>query len=486
MNIITTYDNSIAKREFFLSEAEKVARLTLPYINVRGGNAYAVTSRRDSADLAARSRPYSDAGGQSVSQFASSLKALLLPPNASWFKLSIPVEFQAQLEQMGPEATSQLDQLLSTAEEKLRSKMAEHGVYAEAEEALRRLLIEGQILCHVTADGLRVLPLRCFTVKRFNGKVRQICIKEYLETDNGNEINLYTLVDYVKGTVHQQRSDTQHAKRVAFSPKQYFVVTSMKPTLDDYAVSFANIYYGTIYAVNFLSKKIQEITHWAALNMIGIDPALQITPQEFKEKIESGDNVFSWPILPDGRTAQVGFFSAAPKAFDIQTLNFEMQRQEAILYKAFSLGISNQANSLQGRERVTAAEIIARTQELDANAQGHASTLMATFQQPLVEAYMEVLGIKIDLPNGESGIKPIILAGANLLSRMVKVNQLLTSIQTIAQLNPQFVAKLNDEALFLEVTSAQGYENAQRFLRPPEQLQPQDQPQQPSTGETEL
>ncbi|HYF15763.1 MAG TPA: portal protein [Phycisphaerales bacterium] len=309
MNILELYDELVPKREPFLQEADRIARLTLPHLDVLGSGKRR-SYETDDADLRATARPYSDAGAQAVSQFAAALKALLLPPNAMWFKLAVPVEFETQLQQVGPEAVAAMDGMLAMAEDKPRSKMAEHGVYGECEEGFRRLLIEGQQVCHVTSEGFRMLPLRCFCVKRKNGKVVRIVIKEETYED-GEEAALYTLVDYAKGGVWQQTDKQKTARRVNASPKQYFVVTSMKPTAGcDYATSFASLYQGTLYTINFLSKKIQEITHWAAVNVLGIDPSLQITPQEFQEKLQRGDNVFSFPPLPDGRMAGISFFSA--------------------------------------------------------------------------------------------------------------------------------------------------------------------------------
>lgn len=477
----------VPKREPFLQEADRVARITLPHLDVLGNGKRRNYTTTD-PDLKAISRPYSDAGGQAMSQFASANKALILPPNAAWFKLGIPVEYEALLDQISPDAAPAMDAMLGQGENKVTGKIAEHGVYGECEEGFRRLLAEGQQLCQVTLQGFRMLPLRCFCVKRKNGKVVRVVIKEELGSYEDQEDRLYTLIDYEKGAVWQQSGDAKNAKKVAFSPKQFFVVTTMQPTAGcDYATSFASLYFGTIYTINFLSKKIQEIVHWASVNLLGIDPAIQITPQEFKEKIERGDNVFSWPILPDGRTAQVGFFSAQSKVADLATLTQEMQRHEAILYRAFSLGIIQQSAELAGRERVTAAEIVARTQEIDATAQGHASTLQATFQQPLVEAYLDILGITVQLPNGQQGIKPIILAGANMLSRMVKVNQLLGSVSTIASIpETPWTAGLDRNALFLEVARAQGYENAERFLLPPQPPPEQAGPAGPTPPEPML
>lgn len=482
MNIQTIYDDLVAKRQSHLNNADEVARISLPDLNVRGN---VTTVRNNStADLKAISRPYSNAAAHAIGRLATTLQALVVPPNTNWFMLDLPVDVKLTLQIAEAQGQAQagtvegIQGLARQAETLVLEKMAEHDLYGKIGDAFRRLLVEGQVLFHVTKDFMRVIPLRCFVVERFNGNVTRVVIKEEY-TKDGEDYDLFTLVDYEAGKVWQQKSTSQNAKVIKATPRQYFVASSMVRDYEDYATSFASIYYPTIYSINFLSKKIHEISHWAALNVIALSPALGMTVAEFKEKLEKGDNVFSLPVQPNGVAEGIGFISAQPKLADLAALTSELQRQQDMLSKAFSLGIASQTTALMGRERVTAQEIFARSTDVDADAQSHAATLMSTFQRPLVEAYLEILGVQLQLPDGRETVKPVILAGANLLSRMVKVNQLLGSISTIANFNPEFVRGLNLQALFMEVAQAQGYQNAERFLLPPEAQGP---PSSTSTG----
>lgn len=491
MNIITIYDNMVASRQPYLNQAEDVSKISLPDLNVTGQQ---FTKKPTStADLQAVSRPYSNTAAHAIGRLATTLQSLVIPPSTNWFMLDIPTETKLQLQVaeakggLQPGTIEGIQSLARQAETMVLEKMAELDLYGKVGDAFRRLLVEGQVLFHVTKDFIRVVPLRCFTVERFNGNIIKVCIKEEYSKD-GEDYDLYTLVNYETGKVYQQRSTQRDAKLIAANPKQYIVASSMVRDYEDYATSFATIYYPTIYSINFLSRHIHELAHWCAKNIIAVSPGLNMTVQEFKEKLARGDNVFSCPITPDGRLEGIGFLSAQTKLSDLAALTNELMRQEEMLARAFSLGITSQVRDLSGRERVTAQEILARSMEVDADAQSHAATLMSTFQRPLVDAFLTVLGVQLKMPDGSDTVKPIILAGANLLARTVKVNQLLTSISTIAQLNPEFVRQLNVQALFMEVAQAQGYQSAERFLLPPEAMMPQQQqqgtPMAPENGMT--
>lgn len=479
MNIISFYDEGVQRRQSYLNNAKDVAQVSLPDLNV-DGQLYGVKNTSGNADLKAVSRPYSNTAAHAIGRLATTLQALVVPPSTPWFMLDLPVEVKLQFQiaesqgSLQPGTIEAVQALSRQAETLVLEKMAEHDLYGKVGDAFRRLLVEGQVVFHVTKEFVRVLPLRCFVVERFNGRMTKLALKEEYSRD-GEDYDLYTLVNYETGKVYQQRSNQRDAKLIKASPKQYVVASSMVRDYEDYATSFASIYYPTIYSINLLSRHIHEISHWCAKNIVGVSPSLNMTVQEFKEKMERGDNVFACPITPDGRLEGIGFLSAQTKLADLAALSAELQRQEEMLARAFSLGITSQVRDITGRERVTAQEILARSTEVDADAQSHAATLMSTFQRPLVEAYLEVLGVQLKLPDGSDTVKPIILAGANLLSRMVKVNQLLTGIGTIASMNPEFVRRLNADALFMEVTQAQGYLNAERFLLPPDAQQPQPQ-----------
>lgn len=478
MDIRSIYDERVLVRQSYLNNARDVSKLSLPDLNVDGQ----LLSLRSNAgaDLKAVSRPYSNTAAHAIGRLATTLQSLVVPPSTNWFMLDIPVEVKLQLqlaEGSGALAAGTVEgiQAISRqAETLVLEKMAEHDLYGKVGDAFRRLLVEGQVLFHVTKEFVRVIPLRCFVVERFNGALTKLVIKEEYKRD-GEDYDLYTLVNYETGKVYQQKSTQKDAKLIKASPKQYVVASSMVRDYEDYATSFATIYYPTIYSINLLSRHIHEISHWCAKNIVGVSPVLNMTVQEFKEKMDRGDNVFSCPVTPDGRLEGIGFLSAQTKLADLAALSAELQRQEEMLARAFSLGITSQVRDISGRERVTAQEILARSTEVDADAQSHAATLMSTFQRPLVEAYIEVLGVQLKLPDGSDTVKPIILAGANLLSRMVKVNQLLTSMSAVAQMKPEFARRINDEELFKEIANAHGFENAERFLSPLDASQPGSQ-----------
>lgn len=483
MNIIPIYNELEPLRRPYLDDAADVAQIVNPDIDVLGKGVWRKTSRN--ADLKAVSRPYSTMPAYAIGQLASTLQAYILPTNSNWFLLDAPVDVRITLQIAQSQGkvpagfTNAIRANAQQSESLVLEKMAEHDLHGKLGNFLERLLIEGQGVVHVTDNFTRFMPLRSFVVKRDSAaRAIQLIIKEdYADATDAYE--LYTYVDYTEGKVYQQKEGDENAKVIEDTPDQYFVAATTIDDNKDYATSIGSKFYANIYTVNFLSKKIQEITNWAALNIVALSQALDITVEEFQRKLENGENIFSAPVTPDGRLEGIGFISAASKLADLAALTNELRRQEEMLSQAFSLGIVGQTAALQGRERVTAQEIYARSNDVNASAQSQAATLMSTFQRPLVNAYLSVLGIALTLNDGRATIQPVILAGANTLSRMVKVNQLLGSVDAIAAI-PQtpWTQGLDRNALFLEVTNAQGYPDAQRFF-----LQQQQQPPQ-STGGT--
>src|SRR5882672_8291613 len=102
MNIITEYDKEVSRRQWWLNEAYKVGRITCPDLNTLGDyyntpNGSAALSESIKGDIYARHQPYSDDGGQAVSELAHGIRNLILSPSTPWFRLGIPVDVRMSL-----------------------------------------------------------------------------------------------------------------------------------------------------------------------------------------------------------------------------------------------------------------------------------------------------------------------------------------------------------------------------------------------------
>jgi type 1 glutamine amidotransferase len=484
MDIPSLYEQMESARKPYLDNAHLVSLVTIPDLDVLGNNCYKVQYGDSGKDRWAWQRPYTSTCTYAVTRLSNTIHNLLVPSSVNWFKLGLPIQTKMALQmaeaagQYQQGTTAAIEQAAAQGETMVLEKMAEHGLYSRSSQPFIRFLIEGQFVAHVTNGYVRFLPLRSFVVKRKYGSVETLILKEELEED----VYLYTHVDYKRGTVKQQRSDQKTAKQVNWKPSHFVVVAGPVEDDRDYAVSYALRHYPTMWSINYLSAKIQELTNWSALNIMVLDNTINgggnnMTIQEFQEKLARGDNVFSGIATPDGRMGGIGFFSAASKSTDIAILSQELARQEQMLTLAFSLGLTAQASQIQGRERVTSYEIEVRRQEVDSSMQAFASVLESTFQRPIVEAYVDILGIALPTDNGQPTVRPVIVAGANLLNRTIQTNGL---YQVMAQINniPEtaFSQRIDRFRLFVDMAKSMGLQDPEKYILPPPQ---QDNGQQP-------
>lgn len=470
MDIKDKFKSNSWTRDRYLQDAEMLADITLPDLKVRGRRGETTNKQiQDGNNQDSLSRPFTNVGTTCITSLASSTQALITPSATDWFQLALPYDV---VKTFDDPTKTMANEWLATMKKRMLDKMAEHGFNAKVAPALERLFIEGQVLFHITDDLCRVLPMRSFIVKRMNGKIEWIIIEEQIseevEHDNGGEAcMLYTFVDYLKGTVTQQRTDQKKTKVVDFDPVQYVVVTTMDTGLDNYATSYGWRYYGTIKALNDYSRDLQKIIKWLAINLLCINPASPVTPKNMIDAINQGKDVLSCLV------SDFELFSAASrggKLPEIQFISAEIDRLSAELKSAFLVGIFGGAEPT--RDRVTATEIQQRIMILDGATQALASNLMQTLQKPIAQAYLHIT--KTDAPiELKQTITPTIIAGSNKLSKVVETNALLGCIQSINEIasnNTPFSQQLDLKALFLKLTQANGIVDGQDILvKSPEQ-----------------
>ncbi|MGH7130330.1 MAG: portal protein [Phycisphaerales bacterium] len=443
-----------------------LADLTVPRLNPKGirgssGNGGMVSNKF--VGYQSLPRPLNNAGTRCVTGLASTLVSLLVPTSTDWFDLDIPLEIKATLDPTTYEASKTLTAVLK---QRIFDLQMEHGLPAQLAAAMPRLLVEGQFVIQVTNERLRFIPLRSFGVSRYNGKVCKIIIQELADDqnkDSNDEVYLYTLVDYEKDKVYQQKTGQKDARVVDFSPKQYVLPTTSVPQIENYACGYAWDYYGTIFEINKKTESLSKIVTMAGISALFIDPNALFTPREFMDALQQGKNIIS------GFAKDISPFTMQEKLADAAAITADIQRLEADLARAFLLGIYLYEQGVQPK---TATEIMKRTQEVDAATQALASTLMNTLQKPLVEAYMHVLDINIQI-QGKPAIRPVIIAGSSKLSKLVQANGLLSAMQAAAAINPQFVQQIDGTKVFKMIAQANGVLDADSYLLPPQAQMPQ-------------
>ena len=152
-------------------------------------------------------------GAKAVNSLASKLLLALLPPSTSFFKftidqLSLIKEGQQELE-------SELDKGLRMYENALMDEIEVSNDRTAMFEALKHLIVGGNVLLYLTDKGLKVYPLSKFVCKRDSvGNVLEIITKEsvspqalpkeflenlqqkegYEKQATGDELDIYTCI----------------------------------------------------------------------------------------------------------------------------------------------------------------------------------------------------------------------------------------------------------------------------------------------------
>ena len=170
MTAKTRYDALSSDRSQFLNTAQEATKLTLPQL-VRGEE----ENYRGAKNLPT---PWQSVGAKGVVTLASKLMLALLPPQTSFFKLQLD---DSVLEQGGfpPEARSELDLSFAKIERTILDSIAASSDRVVVHQALKHLIVAGNVLIFMGKEGLKMFPLNRYVVERDgNGNVIEIVTRE--------------------------------------------------------------------------------------------------------------------------------------------------------------------------------------------------------------------------------------------------------------------------------------------------------------------
>ena len=124
--------------------------------------------------------PFQAVGARGVNSLASKLLFALLPPSTAFFKLSID---SLELLKQGQEGLeTEIDKGLRTIETALMNEIEISNDRVAMFEALKHLIVGGNVLLYLTDDGLKVYPLSKFVCKRDAvGNVLEIITQESVQ-----------------------------------------------------------------------------------------------------------------------------------------------------------------------------------------------------------------------------------------------------------------------------------------------------------------
>jgi hypothetical protein len=353
-------------------------------------------------------------------------------------------------------------------------------------EALKHLIIGGNVLLQVGPEKTRVIHLDSYVVSRSpNGEVLEIVVVEHVSPNaldkataanisgklEGDEktVEVYTHVERknefftvyqeCKGTMVSGTKGKYKKANVPFLPLRFSRIDG-----EDYGRGFVEELLGDLRSLEALSQAIVEGAAAAAKVLFLVNPngttrMRTIAQAENTAIIEGNRN--------DVSVLQMDKFN------DFRVAYQAMQSIEERLSQQFMLQSSVQRNG----ERVTAEEIRYLAGELEDTLSGIYSILSQEFQLPYVNRKIDVLTKAKKLPKlPDNVVKPTIVTGMEALGRGHDLRKLDMFIQGMTQaLGPQVLQQyVNLQDYIKRRATALGIET-EGLIKTPEQIAQEQQ-----------
>jgi hypothetical protein len=413
------------------------------------------------------STPYQGIGARGVNNLASKLLLALLPPNSPFFRYSIDDFALEQLTQQ-PGMRAEVEKALNKMERAVMTEIETTAVRVSAFEALKQLLVAGNVLLYLApSGGMRVFRLDRFVVKRDPmGNVLEIIVKEDVAPDvlppelqgriknsedksNQKTVSLYTHI--VRGpdkwTVRQEvKGYTVPGSKGSYplDKSPWIPLRFTKIDGEDYGRGYVEEYYGDLVSLEALTKAIVEGSAAAAKVLFLVNPNGTTSAKTLAES-KSGD-------IRSGNAADVTVLQLEKYA-DFRIAFQSIEQIEKRLSFAFLLNTAIQ----RAGERVTAEEIRYMAGELEDALGGVYSILSQEFQLPLVNRIAFQMERTKRLPVLPKGIvRPTITTGLEALGRGHDLNKLNIFMSQIAQLGPEGLMRVNLGDLIARVGTSLG------------------------------
>tara|TARA_Y100001973_G_C5201976_1_gene338545 strand:- start:768 stop:2342 length:1575 start_codon:yes stop_codon:yes gene_type:complete len=467
MTAKTRYDALSSDRSQFLNTAQEATKLTLPQL-VRGEE----ENYRGAKNLPT---PWQSVGAKGVVTLASKLMLALLPPQTSFFKLQLD---DSVLEEGGfpPEARSELDLSFAKIERTILESIAASSDRVVVHQALKHLIVAGNVLIFMGKEGLKMYPLNRYVVERDgNGNVIEIVTRErvnhqLIENDVPPEILMKkaeeSVVDETTSPDKEECDIYTHVRRennrFVWHQEVYdYVIESSRGkspvdvtpwiplrfnTVDGevYGRGRVEEFLGDLKSLEALSQALVEGSAAAAKVVFTISPSSTTKPQTLAN---AGNGAIVQGRPDDIGVVQVGKTADFKTAFELAT-QLERRLSEAFL-------IMNVRDS----ERTTAEEVRMTQMELEQQLGGLFSLLTVEFLVPYLNRKMNVFQKLGKIPRVPKDlVKPTIVAGINALGRGQDRESLQAFLMTIAQsMGPEAIGTfINQEEVIKRLAAAQG------------------------------
>ena len=479
------YDKLQETREHYLNRGRQCSELTIPTLIPEN-------SHTPSQDFYS---PFQSVGSRGVNNLASKLLLLLLPPNQPFFRLAIEGKAKQQVDEQ-PQVKTAIEKSLAKIEREVMSKIEALAIRVPIFEALKQLIVGGNVLCHIPKKGtVRVFPLNQFVCQRDGeGNVIEIVVKEsisvlsldddvrelVIERMSKEEVQSETMCDlythiyklndkkfYVCQEVHGVKIPKSIGEHNA-DALPWLPLRMVRIDGESYGRSYCEEYIGDLKSLEGLSQAMVESSAASAKMVFMVKPNSTTKKRDIAVS-RNGDII-------TGNKDDVSVLQAE-KFYDLQTVDKSIGRIEERLQYAFLLNTAIQRQA----ERVTAQEIRYMANELETAMGGIYSLLSQELQLPLVQLLMDRMGSKNEIPKLPKGsVRPTIITGVEALGRgndLQKLSEFVGQVAQLAQIYPQAAQLLNVGDLVERLATGHGIDT-EGLIKSPEQLQQEQMAQQ--------
>lgn len=424
-------------REPYLARARECAKYTLPMLFPPVG----------STGTTKYYQPYQSLGARGVNNLASKLLLTLLPANSPFFKLGVD-DFMLERLTQQEGLRAKVEEALGRIERAVMGKIEASNIRTVALEALKQLVVGGNVLLYFPPEGgVRLFRLDRYVVKRSpSGTPLEIITHERLsamelppelrhlagtqdaagQKSGEDTVDVYTRVyrgdngwwgvqQEVAGQAVMDIPDSYPPDSCPWLP-----LGLIRQDGEDYARSYVEEYIGDLKSLEGLSKAILQGSAAAAKVLFLLRPNATTKAKDVAEA-ESG-------AIKTGNKEDISVVQMEKYA-DFRVALEQIQRLTASLSFAFLLNTAIQRDA----ERVTAEEIRLMAAELESSLGGIYSSLSQEFQLPMVSYLMYQMEGTGEIPPLPKGIvKPTLTTGMEALGRGHDLTKLQAFIQTIS------------------------------------------------------
>ena len=480
LSIAKQYDNMTADRESFLSRARSCAELTIPTLmpyDGHNGSTQFVT-------------PFQSVGARGVNNLASKLLMTLLPPNQSFFRLTID---DFDLTELGGDARGKAEEALARIERSATQEVESKAIRVPTFEALKQLIVSGNVLVHMPPkSGMKVFRLDRYVIQRDTmGNLLKIIVKETVSYDtlppnvlealmenpeyqadtNKKECDLFTCIrrEGKKFVVHQEVHDiiipstkgTYTEDKLPWMALRFIAIDG-----NDYGRSFVEEIHGDLKSLEALTGAIVEGSAASAKLLFMVRPN---GTTKARSIADAPNGAIISGAAEDVTTLQ------AQKFNDFRVAQETMNTISERLAYSFLLNSSVQRNA----ERVTAEEVRYMAQELETALGGIYSVLSQEFQVPLVNLLLAKMQKEGKMPKfPKDTLKPQIVTGLEALGRGQDLNKLSQFLQMLQPLGNEVIASELNIGDYLDRLGASLGIDTQGLVKSDEQKQQEQQAQQ--------